>query len=51
MKTKAVFIMKRKNGPVFFSGIFDAANIQLPHVENTVFTIRAQPPGSQKHVS
>ena len=32
-------------------GRFEAANIHLPKVENTAFTIRAQFPGSQKNVS
>ena len=43
--------IEEKNEPVCFSGRFEAGIIQLINVENTCFTIRAQFPASQKHVS
>ena len=43
--------IEEKNEPVCFSGRFEAGITQLPKVKNTTFTIRAQFPGSQKHVS
>ena len=42
---------EEKSEPVCFSCRFEVAIIQLPQVENIVFTIRAQFPGSQNHVS
>jgi len=43
--------IEEKNEPVCFSGRSEAGIIQLPKVKNTTFTIRAQFPGSQQHVS